>query len=45
MTASDELKAVAERLADWVEPAPGVTVYLFGSRPAAISSSYASENA
>jgi hypothetical protein len=32
MTASDELKAVAERLADWVEPAPGVTVYLFGSR-------------
>ena len=32
MTASDELKAVAERLADWVELAPGVTVYLFGSR-------------
>ena len=29
---SDELKALAETLADWVEPAPGVTVYLFGSR-------------
>jgi predicted nucleotidyltransferase len=28
----DELKSLANILAHWIEPAPGVTVYLFGSR-------------
>jgi len=28
----NELQALAETLARWIEPAPGVTVYLFGSR-------------
>ena len=32
MTATDELKALASVLADWAAPAPGITVYLFGSR-------------
>jgi len=30
---SDELRALAEILADWIEPAPGIpAIYLFGSR-------------
>jgi predicted nucleotidyltransferase len=30
---NDELKALAETLAEWVEPAPGIpAIYLFGSR-------------
>jgi hypothetical protein len=29
---SDELKKLAHVLADWAAPAPGFTVYLFGSR-------------
>lgn len=29
----DELKALAQTLAEWVEPAPGIpAIYLFGSR-------------
>ena len=31
-TLSDDLKDIARLLAAWAAPAPGVTVYLFGSR-------------
>ena len=33
MKANSELQALAEILADWIEPAPGIpAIYLFGSR-------------
>ena len=32
MAPSDELEALAKILADWASPAPGATLYLFGSR-------------
>lgn len=32
MTPTDELIQLARILADWVSPAPSITIYLFGSR-------------